>query len=490
VRTSSADPTSYDADSVGHSTALVQPGYAAAATFRPPDVLLLPKMATVTPVAEPQTSLHVALPVREFPAEPTFGQRYVFEGLGKSVGDHNHGLHKYPAKFIPQVPRWGLTHRPLPPKSVVLDPFCGSGTAVLEAALHGYTAIGVDVNPLAQRITQAKTLVIAQALSPATIASHLVTDARSRVGSLRAQLIPGEPSLGLHYTWANWFGAGEISSLLALRDAICARHGASSSLGRFLLVCLSSIAKACSVLDENQIKVRRVPDKLVADPFVAFTRVAIKTLTTQMAAGMHLEHAPRAASLVGSASALPLEDESVDRIITSPPYINAVDYTMTHKYNLCLLGLIDPDQFKSHCRDYIGMTERAVRSSDLAELPCAGHSSADQEVEALWLQGTTTARNRAFVVAQFFRGMSEAFAEMARVLRPGGLAVSVIGCTNRVCGRPVPTSTICEELAEASGLRLQLRFFHQIANVSSMRLRRSETGGIVPLEAVHVFVRA
>jgi SAM-dependent methyltransferase len=462
----------------------------AAAAFRPLRVLVLPKMTTLALHPKSGTSSHVAVPVREIPARPTFDQRYVFEGLGKSVGDHNHGLHKYPAKFIPQVPRWGLTHRPLPPKSVVLDPFCGSGTTVLEAALHGHAAIGVDVSPLAQRITEAKTLVITQSLSPEVIASHLVVEARSRIGSLRAQLVPGEPSLGLHYTWANWFGAGEISSLLALRDAICDHHGASSPVGRFLLVCLSSVAKACSVLDENQIKVRRVPNKLIADPFVAFTRVAVKALTTQMAAGMHLDGVPRAASLVGSASALPLEDESVDRIITSPPYINAVDYTMTHKYNLCLLGLIEPDLFKSHCRDYIGMTERAVRSSDLAELPRVGHISADQEVEALWLQGTPTARNRAFVVAQFFRGMSEAFAEMARVLRPGGLAVSVIGCTNRVCGRPVSTSVICEELAEASGLSLQLRFFHQIANVSSMRLRRSETGGSVPLEAVHVLVRA
>src|SRR5437899_752797 len=96
--------------------------------FRPCWLLALPKMAT--PVGNRNANGHAeqAVAVRELPAEPAFDRSYVFEGLGKAVGDHNHGLHKYPAKFIPQVPRWGLKHRSLSPRSVVLDPFCGSGT--------------------------------------------------------------------------------------------------------------------------------------------------------------------------------------------------------------------------------------------------------------------------------------------------------------------------------------------------------------------------
>jgi SAM-dependent methyltransferase len=162
---------------------------------------------------------------------------------------------------------------------------------------------------------------------------------------------------------------------------------------------------------------------------------------------------------------------------------------MTHKYNLFLLGLIEPDLFKRHCRNYIGMTERAVKAADMETMPMVGHVAADREVCALWLLGTPVDRNRAFVVAQFFIGMAEAFDEIKRVLRPGGLVVSVIGSENFICARRVKTAAICEQLAESAGLTVQLRFEHQIANVSSMRLSRNAAGGKVATEVIHVFRR-
>ena len=68
-----------------------------------------------------------------------------------------HRLHPYPAKFISEIPANLLDI--LHPKklSTVLDPFCGSGTVLVESIDRGLNAIGIDLNPLATLITRVKT---------------------------------------------------------------------------------------------------------------------------------------------------------------------------------------------------------------------------------------------------------------------------------------------------------------------------------------------
>src|SRR4051794_8422692 len=80
--------------------------------------------------ALPRTEYHESLNiVEELPTEPISEGHYSFLRLNrKEVTELNHGLHKYPAKFIPQLPRWALSYASSRRREVVLDPFCGSGT--------------------------------------------------------------------------------------------------------------------------------------------------------------------------------------------------------------------------------------------------------------------------------------------------------------------------------------------------------------------------
>jgi hypothetical protein len=132
------------------------------------------------------------------------------------------------------------------------------------------------------------------------------------------------------------------------------------------------------------------------------------------------------------------------------------------------------------------MTERAVRAADLRERPIAEFGGVQETVDALWQIGTPTAYNRSFVVAQYFDGMLGAIREMRRVLAPGGRAVLVIGTENRICGRAIPTAALIEDIAQSVGFDRELRFFHHLANRSSMRLRRGPTGGKMKTETVLV----
>ena len=94
--------------------------------------------------------------VDEFPplADIDHGQLFALSLSGTTTA-FTHGLHRFAAKFIPQVPAWALDTFGSR-RSVVVDPFMGSGTTLVEGLLRGGTTIGVDVDPLARFIARAK----------------------------------------------------------------------------------------------------------------------------------------------------------------------------------------------------------------------------------------------------------------------------------------------------------------------------------------------
>ncbi len=426
-----------------------------------------------------------ALPeiVSALPSEPEPDGHYRFSVNRSEVVANNHDLHKFPAKFIPQIPQWGIAFRRTDDE-VVVDPFCGSGTTVLEAALRGDHAMGFDISPLAVLISRAKIARLDDSHRPEVVAERIVREAKKR--RRRAERTVSA-ALG-DSTWTYWFRPREMAALIAMGESIAEICNTNADLRNFLLTCVSAIAKSASYLSEDQIKVRYDHGKDLKDPFEAFVTAVQRTMPIQQELTKRLAERGATAS-VGQASAdrLPLEDSSATRIVTSPPYINAVDYTMTQRYNLFILGLVHPDRFKAHCREYIGMTERAVRAGDLRGIPNAANASVQTLIERLWVQDTPTARNRAFVVGQFFRGMFGALREMHRVLVPGGRAILVVGSENRICGEVVPTGELLEHVAGEAGFKLELRFFHHLANRSSMRLTRGATGGKLKTETVLVF---
>src|SRR4030067_2824953 len=78
-----------------------------------------------------------------------------------NVTAHTHGFHKYPAKFIPHIPKWAINKYLAGQKNkTILDPFCGSGTTLVEGILAGHNVIGIDVDPLSALISKVKTTLV------------------------------------------------------------------------------------------------------------------------------------------------------------------------------------------------------------------------------------------------------------------------------------------------------------------------------------------
>lgn len=432
--------------------------------------------------------------VSDFPSRPDQNIAYSLAGAKKVDVTHGtHSFHKYPAKFIPHIPRWALKNLLQGTRGTVLDPFCGSGTTLVEAGRLGHHAIGVDISPLAALITRAKCVTVTGDMVEnwldklPYVLLHAGLIAREVEGNLATA--DGALAIGLHHTWSNWFDAKTAAQLVALRMSL-SECVPEEQLRVCLLASLSSIVKSCSSLNEDQIKVRLDSSKKIAEPFQAFSEASLAFLTRQQQLAREYESAGASFEVYqGSATSLPLADESVDLAVTSPPYINAVDYTMAHKYNLFMLGLLDPECFKQHCREYVGVTERAVRSQDLVERAEAKVASVRPWVSRVAEIGNATAHNRAFVVTQYFDGMFRSFEEILRALRPRAKCFMVVGESNRICGVRIPTAELVLNCAESAGLKPTLQFRHALANKSAMRLSRSTTGGEIPFERVLVFER-
>ena len=110
-----------------------------------------------------------------------------FPHSGKSKDIYN--IHPYPAKFIPEIPRTLINLYPPPKDTLIFDPFCGSGTTLLEAQRMGYESIGVDLNPIACLITSVKTSNLdTKGFEKAT--EKIISNAQSLTGKVELPTIP------------------------------------------------------------------------------------------------------------------------------------------------------------------------------------------------------------------------------------------------------------------------------------------------------------
>ena len=85
--------------------------------------------------------------VHDLPQNPGNGEAFSFERVSRNnVTARSHGLHKYPAKFIPQVADWALRFEKSARRETVLDPFCGSGTTLAVAKGLSRNYVGIELN--------------------------------------------------------------------------------------------------------------------------------------------------------------------------------------------------------------------------------------------------------------------------------------------------------------------------------------------------------
>lgn len=393
-------------------------------------------------------------------------------------------LQSFAAKFPPELPRafiQGLTR----PGDVVLDPMAGSGTTVVEALLAGRRAVGVDLDPLAVLLMRVK-LVPSEAdgavrweHTSSALGDRLVAEATERLrepqclDALLAQRFDAETKAFLDY----WFLPETQRELLALRLSI---ERLEHPLARqFALVALSGtiVTKSGGVSLARDLAHSRPHRDATKRPRSALELFAMrfrKNVETVRRLGQRAFRG-NALAVVGDARALPLADDSVDIIVTSPPYANALDYMRAHKFALVWLGM--PIRRLTRLRSrYIGAERVASGGStprDVGALP--------EATAAVVREVAERDSRRARVLERYFVEMRAALAEMHRVLRKGRVAVVVVG-PSQMRGVSIRTHACLAELAEAVGFAVVAVAQRRLDRDRRMLPVRADRAGDFPIE--------
>lgn len=341
-------------------------------------------------------------------------------------GDSIHSIHPYPAKFIPEIPRTLIELLGVPEGTVVLDPFCGSGVTLVEAQRMGFPSVGVDLNPIACLLSRVKTQPGVPDLD--VLAGELV--ARAKRGS------PGTPPLAIPNV-DHWF---EKPVQEAIQGLVRAMAGLEGSTLDALRMALSSILVRVSNQDSDTRYAaveKNVDADAVYDSFLAAARKMSRVLPAP-------DHAlPPARVIESNILDVAAEDvgQPIGLVITSPPYPNAYEYWLYHKYRMYWLGY-DPLAVRRH---EIGARAHYFKSNPPTH-------------------------------ADFGAQLGHVFHMLARGVVDGGHVCVVVG-RSRIHGHVFDNARLVEEVGERHGFTLVANLVRQIAssrksfNLSHARIR-------------------
>ncbi len=273
---------------------------------------------------------------------------------------HVHGLHPYLGKFPPQLAE-ALIRRHCPAGGLVLDPFCGSGTTLVEAIGLGRDAVGCDVSAFNALLTEEKTRIHeTEAIAAGLAATLLRAEALIETGE-----VPGDAPPYL----AEWYGDDARRELLAYRAAI---EPESPHAGLAALV-LTRAARSARLVRHDALDGAREP---VREPYWCHkhrrtcspTAGALRFLRRYSHdVGRRVEafSALRPAGACAAVHHLDVRDLHLERpadaLVTSPPYVGVIDYHDQHAYAYALLGLAQRPQEEIGSRSR-GAGARAVRA--------------------------------------------------------------------------------------------------------------------------------
>lgn len=404
-----------------------------------------------------------------------------------------HLIHPYPAKLICHIPYFFLNSDYCCPRSgTVLDPFCGSGTVLLEAMLSGRNTYGADANPLARKISQVKTYFINK-LQLSDILEQLIFEI----------LKDTDNTIPAHIQdYLFWYPQ---KTLVILRKIIRAiQNIEDSKVKNFFEICVSSILKKVSYADPRI----SVPVRVKAEKFMPGSRLhknAVMHVDNIMnldvielfknVCKLNIERISTlenvcdgVSSKICSVDARKLTTEidsiqvmesgTIDLILTSPPYAGAQKYIRASSLNLRWLEIADKQTIRTLKNQNIGRED--YRKSQIS-IPETGISTADNLLNILYNDGKY---ERAHIVANYLNEMKIAIDESIRVLKSGGYFVMVIG-NNTVCGREFDTQAYLTEYMISKGLSLEFKLIDDIKSYGLMT-KRNKTASRISCEYVLV----
>lgn len=386
-----------------------------------------------------------------------------------------HGIHEYRGRFFPQLVRSLINISGAPSNGIVADPMSGSGTTLIEAALSGYCALGLDMNPLSVFMAKAKCDLLCSDPAKLTTAYQEVRRILlepEHHGQRELTYVPklSEPDQDYLY---KWFSEDALMSL----DEIASTIGTVRYLParELMWIGFSNILRMVSWQKTDDLRVRKdIRLDIEIDPKHEFLQELARSIRAVLAFLYQepLSHLPTSSIQAGDARYCEQfwsqYKGDVDVVITSPPYATALPYLDTDRLSLCFLNLLSRPEHRKHDHQMIGnreITERLRRSYrdrlDIdGDLLPPSVSRLVGRIESL-NAGTNIGfrkRNLPALLVKYFFDMREAFQGMFSILKPGANAFVVVGNSHTFAGGKrvdIETTGLLEEIAVALGFETQ-----------------------------------
>lgn len=326
----------------------------------------------------------------------------------------------------------------------MVDPMAGSGTTVVAARLHGHRALGFDTDPLALLISKAWSSDV-DAARLRVLAAKALIDARRRYRSLSTgQAYPRHASQETRAFIRYWFDRTNRRQLAALSASIAKVKDTNA---RAILWCAFSrmiITKGAGVSLAMDVSHSRPHKTYAIAPFTPFERFLFVIEHVLRASHFSSKQRLPAANIRrGDARSIPLKDGVADLVLTSPPYLNAIDYLRGHKLSLVWMG---------HQIDAL----RELRSSNIGSErfhnPAAAMEYRNAAEKIVHDFANLPSRSQTMLI-QYFSDMDRVLAEISRILKRSGKAMVVVG-NSTIRGIFINNSKVLTRLAKNNGLRL------------------------------------
>lgn len=305
-----------------------------------------------------------------------------------STGYATHGLFPYRGKFHPQLIKGLLNILGVQSGETILDPMCGSGTLNVEASIIGINSIGIEKSPFC--VLMSKVKYEALKVNSSQLSSVVNSMQRNYKSLMNDNKLPAD------FSFYRGFDPEKLITLLAFLDAM----GYARRCSKTIDVLFPSVLKRYIGQIKSFIQVR---DKL---------NLKIGNARFE----------------ISDARSLPLEDNSIDAIITSPPYSFAIDYA----------------------------------ENDRPQLEYLGYDVYKLKDEMIGLKG----KNRKEKLANYFDDMNTVLSELARVLKVGKHAVIIIG-SNDIQTGGIRLETKVEEMAIKNGFVLDQKIAKPIKGIQN-----------------------
>lgn len=346
-----------------------------------------------------------------------------------------------------------------PRRAVVLDPFCGAGTTIVECKKQGISSIGIDANPSSCFATRVKThwAIEAQRISA------LLPELKRRFENLRSDASEFENDNTVRYLKSTgmidrgWICDQPLAEAIAIKRAI-AKLKAGRGYAEFLMLALVSEV----VEDASNVKFGPElycgPRRKNADVFAGFHRRAERMIEDIKL--FRSRRGTRSRILQGDSRKLSSclhSQNSVTSVICSPPYPAEHDYTRNSRLELAFLEQVGGlDELRAIKKRMVRCHTKGIYKSDSDGERVAGNRRISAIANAIDRraaeQTSGFSRYYAPVVREYFGGMLRHFESLIPLLKPGSKCAYVVGDQSSYLQVHIPTASILSQLAEQAGL--------------------------------------